>query len=155
MTTQDHSTRYLPPGRVMRALRFNGLVSFLVKRGVDVWGSRVLTVRGRKSGEPRSTPVNLLDHDGALYLLSPRGHTQWVRNLRASGTGELTLGKRTRTFTAVEVPDATKAPLLRAYLKRWAFETGAFFDGLTAKSPDADLLAAAPKHPAFRITYTD
>ncbi|WP_035282991.1 nitroreductase family deazaflavin-dependent oxidoreductase [Actinokineospora spheciospongiae] len=154
MTTANENAqaRYLRPGRIARALHFDDVVAFLVKRGVNVWGSRVLSVRGRTSGEMRSTPVNLLQFEGACYLIAPRGHTQWVRNLRAAGEGELRVGKTVQRFTAVELDDAAKPPLLRAYLKRWAFETGAFFDGLTHRSTEDELLAAGPKHPAFRIT---
>ncbi|WP_436495994.1 nitroreductase family deazaflavin-dependent oxidoreductase [Actinokineospora sp. HUAS TT18] len=144
------STRYLRPGRFTTGV-FNRLVAFLVRRGINVWGSRVLSVRGRKSGEMRSTPVNLLVHDGENYLVAPRGHTQWVRNLRAAGEGELRLGRKVRTFTAVELSDDEKPELLRAYLKRWKFEVGVFFDGVDASSADADLRRVAPDHPAFRI----
>ncbi|WP_156754324.1 nitroreductase family deazaflavin-dependent oxidoreductase [Actinokineospora pegani] len=151
---QDHSKRYLKPGAFTRH-GFNGLVGFLVKRGVNVWGSRILSVRGRKSGEMRSTPVNLLVFEGESYLLSPRGHSQWVRNLRVVGEGELRVGKRVQRFTAVELDDAVKPPLLRAYLKRWAFEVGAFFDGVSHKSSADELLAVAPKHPAFKITFVE
>ena len=63
---------------------FNPVVAALTRAGISVWGSRVLEVRGRKSGEPRRNPVNLLTVDGKRYLVAPRGHTQWVRNLRAS-----------------------------------------------------------------------
>ena len=155
MANESAETRYLRPGPIMRALHFDDIVAFLVKRGVNVWGSRILSVRGRKSGEMRSTPVNLLVFEGASYLIAPRGHTQWVRNLRVSGEGELRVGKVVQKFTAVELDNAAKPPLLRAYLKRWAFETGAFFDGLTAKSSDEELLAGGPKHPAFLLTIAD
>ncbi|SES31122.1 nitroreductase family deazaflavin-dependent oxidoreductase [Actinokineospora terrae] len=152
MTEKTTNARYLRPGRIVRLLRFDAIVSFLVRRGFDVWGARVLSVRGRKSGEPRKTPVNLLTIDGVQYLVAPRGHTQWVRNLRAAGEGELSVGKRVERFTAEELPDEVKPPILRAYLKRWAFEVGAFFDGVNAKSTDAELLAAGPSHPIFRVT---
>ena len=126
-------------------------VAWLTRRGVSVMGSRVLEVKGRKSGQWRRTPVNLLTVDGAQYLLAPRGHVQWTHNLRASGTGRLVLGRRAEEFTAVEVPDAEKPPLLRAYLKRWKAEVGVFFDGVGPDSTDAELLAIAPRHPVFRI----
>ncbi|GLW91420.1 nitroreductase family deazaflavin-dependent oxidoreductase [Actinokineospora globicatena] len=144
--------RYLRPGPVVRFLRLDAIVAFLVRRGIGVWGARVLTVRGRTSGEPRTTPVNLLVLDGVQYLVAPRGHTQWVRNLRAAGEGSLRVGKHVQPFVAEELPTPAKPPILRAYLTRWSFETGAFFNGITAKSPDADLLAAAPDHPVFRIS---
>jgi deazaflavin-dependent oxidoreductase (nitroreductase family) len=119
--------------------------------GVSIAGSRVLEVRGRKSGEWRSTPVNLMPFQGSQYLVAPRGHTQWVRNLRAAGSGRLRVGRRTEEFTAEEVPDPDKAPLLRAYLERWKWESGQFFDGVNADSTDDELLRIAPDHPAFRV----
>ena len=130
---------------------FNPLVALLTRLGVSVLGSRILRVRGRSSGEWRSTPVNLLTLDGTQYLVAPRGHTQWVRNLRAAGTGELALGRRVQPFRAVEIPDADKVPILRAYLKRWKAEVGVFFGGVGADSPEADLRRIAPDHPVFRL----
>jgi deazaflavin-dependent oxidoreductase (nitroreductase family) len=97
---------------------FNRAVAFLTQRGVSVLGSRVLAVRGRTSGVWRTTPVNLLDHDGHRYLVSARGDGQWVRNLRAAGTGELRVGRRTEAFRGRELSDKEKVPVLRAYLKR-------------------------------------
>lgn len=144
------SARYQRPGVLTKSV-FNRIVAFLVRRGVNVWGSRVLSVRGRKSGEMRSTPVNLLVVDGAHYLVAARGHTEWVRNLRAAGEGELRLGRRVQPFTATEAPDDAKPDLLRAYLKRWKFEVGMFFDGVDDKSPEADLRRIAPDHPVFKV----
>jgi hypothetical protein len=69
-------------------------VAGFTRLGISVWGSRILEVRGRKSGEPRRTPVNMLTFDGQTYLVAPRGHTQWVRNLRAAGEGDLLLGRK-------------------------------------------------------------
>jgi deazaflavin-dependent oxidoreductase (nitroreductase family) len=131
---------------------FNRLVAALTRRGVSVYGARVLEVKGRKSGEWRRTPVNLLRIGGADYLVSPRGHTQWVRNLRASGQGRLRVGRRTQAFTAVELADDDKPPLLRAYLKKWKFEVGVFFDGVGPGSSDDELRQIAPNHPVFRLT---
>jgi deazaflavin-dependent oxidoreductase (nitroreductase family) len=130
---------------------FNPLVALLTRMGIGVYGSRVLEVRGRKSGEWRSTPVNLLTVDGSEYLVAPRGHTQWVRNIRVAGGGRLRLGRRLQDIQVSELPDEAKPPLLRAYLKKWAWETGMFFDGVNAKSSDEDLLRIAPDHPIFRL----
>ena len=130
---------------------FNRVVAWITRRGLSVWGSRVLAVRGRKSGEWRTTPVNLLTVDGEQYLLAPRGHVQWTHNMRAAGGGELRLGKKVDTFTAVEVADDDKVPLLRAYLKRWKAEVGVFFGGVDANSSDEALRGIAPKHPVFRL----
>jgi deazaflavin-dependent oxidoreductase (nitroreductase family) len=130
---------------------FNRLVAGLTRLGVSVMGSRVLEIRGRKSGTPRQTPVNLLTVGGARYLVAPRGHTQWVRNLRARGEGRLLLGRRAEPFTATELGDDEKPALLRAYLKRWKWEVGAFFAGVGPDSSDDELRRIAPDHPIFRI----
>jgi deazaflavin-dependent oxidoreductase (nitroreductase family) len=130
---------------------FNRVVAVFTRLGVSVWGSRVLRVRGRKSGEWRASPVNLLTYDGKQYLVAPRGHTQWVRNIRASGGGELVLGSRAQPFRAVEIPDDQKVPILREYLRRWKFEVGMFFGGVSADSSDEELRKIAPDHPVFRV----
>jgi deazaflavin-dependent oxidoreductase (nitroreductase family) len=145
------ATHYQRPGRFTKHL-FNPAVAGLTRLGVSLAGSRVLEVRGRKSGEWRHTPVNPLEYDGGRYIVAPRGETQWVRNLRASGEGRLRKGRRTEEFTATEVPDEEKLPLLRAYLKKWAWEVGAFFQGVGADASDEDLHRIAPLHPIFRIS---
>jgi deazaflavin-dependent oxidoreductase (nitroreductase family) len=143
--------RYLAPGWFTRRV-FNPAVATATRRGLSLKGSRILEVRGRSSGATRSTVVNLLTVDGVRYLVAPRGETQWVRNLRADGgRGTLRLGRRTEPIVATELPDAEKPPVLRAYLRAWAWEVGRFFDGLTASSPDADVQAAAAGFPVFRI----
>lgn len=141
--------RYLEPNRASAWL--NAVVARLTRWGVSLWGSRVLSVRGRTSGAWRSVPVNVLTLDGVRYLVAARGHTQWARNLRAAGEGTLRVGRRVETFRSEELADGDKAPIVRAYLKRWAWEVGAFFDGIDANSTDDDLLAAAPGIPVFRI----
>jgi len=130
----------------------NRSVAWLTRRGISVWGSRVLAVRGRKSGEWRRTPVNVLTLDGDRYLVAPRGHVQWTHNMRAAGGGQLLLGKQVEEFAATEVGDDDKAAILRAYLKRWKAEVGVFFDGVGPDSTDEQLRAIAPKHPVFKIT---
>jgi deazaflavin-dependent oxidoreductase (nitroreductase family) len=144
---------YARPGWFTRHV-FNPVVALLTRAGVSVWGSRELRVRGRTSGEWRTTPVNLLTIETTHYLVAPRGETQWVKNLRVAGTGELRVGRHTDEFTATELPDADKVPILRAYLKRWKAEVGVFFDGVSAASSDAELLRIAPDHPVFRIEIT-
>jgi deazaflavin-dependent oxidoreductase (nitroreductase family) len=142
--------RYQRPGWFTTNV-VNRAVAGLTRAGVSVWGSRVLEVRGRRSGEPRRNPVNLLTLDGERYLVAARGNTQWVRNLRASGEGRLLLGRRSEPFTATEVADDEKVPLLRAYLKRWRMEVGVFFGGVGPDAPDEELRRIAPDHPVFRI----
>src|SRR5205085_9455201 len=116
-----------------------------------VLGSRVLAVKGRSSGELRTTPVNLLSYEGRRYLVAPRGETQWVRNLRVAGTGELRLGRRAETFRGRELTDEEKVPVLREYLRRWKTEVGIFFDGTGPDSSDDQIRSIAPKHPAFEV----
>lgn len=144
------STYYRKPDWFTRNV-FNRGVELLTRAGVSVWGSRILRVRGRKSGELHSHPVNLLTFDGVRYLVAPRGLTQWVRNIRVSGGGELVLGNKVEHFKAVEIPDEAKMPILRAYLKRWKAEVGIFFQGVSADSPEEDVRRIAPDHPVFRI----
>src|SRR5439155_22436818 len=122
--------RYVQPGWFTRHV-FNPVVALATRAGLSVWGSRELRVRGRTSGEWRTTPVNLLTVGTGRYLVAPRGETQWVRNIRVAGAGELRLGRHTEPFRAVEIPDADKVPILKAYLKRWKAEVGVFFDGVS------------------------
>lgn len=143
--------RYDRPGWFTKHV-FNPAVALLTRAGVSVAGSRVLEVRGRKSGEPRRTPVNLLTLDDTRYLVAPRGHTQWVRNLRASGDGRLLVGRRAEHFTAEELADEDKPAVLRPYLQRWKWEVGTFFGGVGPDSSDEELLRIAPDHPVFRLS---
>jgi deazaflavin-dependent oxidoreductase (nitroreductase family) len=133
---------------------FNPSVAALTRLGISVYGSRVLEVRGRTSGQWRTTPVNLLRFEGSDYLVAPRGHTQWVKNLRASGEGRLRVGRRIQPFTAVELPDEDKPPLLRAYLKKWKFEVGVFFGGVGPDSSEDEVRRIAPDHPVFKLTIS-
>jgi deazaflavin-dependent oxidoreductase (nitroreductase family) len=144
------AARYLAPGWVTRNV-FNRAVAFLTRHGVSVAGSRVLAVRGRTSGEWRTTPVNLLELDGKRYLVAPRGVTQWVRNIRVAGAGQLRVGKRVEDFRARELDQDEQLPVLRAYLRRWKWEVGVFFKGVGPDSTDDELRSIAPRHPAFEV----
>jgi deazaflavin-dependent oxidoreductase (nitroreductase family) len=148
--TASNEPRYVRPGKSTNV--FNEAVAAMTRAGISIWGSRILAVRGRTSGEWRTTPVNPLTLNGERYLVAPRGETQWVRNMRAAGGGELRVGRRTEPFTVTELADADKPPVLRAYLKRWKFEVGVFFDGVGADASDAKLLEIAPGYPVFRVT---
>jgi deazaflavin-dependent oxidoreductase (nitroreductase family) len=145
----DH---YRRPGWFTRYV-FNPAVAGLTRLGISVLGSRVLEVTGRKSGQPRRVPVNLLTFEGNQYLVAPRGVTEWVRNVRA-GDGKVTLllGRKRDVRTTTELEDAEKAPILRAYLKRWKAEVGVFFDGVGPDSSDEQLAAIAAQHPVFRLS---
>jgi len=124
---------YLKPGRLVSRL----LNPLLMKLGVV----STLAVRGRKSGQWRTIPVNVLKLDGQRYLVSARGETDWVQNLRAAGGGEIRRGSRTRAFKASELPVEDRPRVIDAYLDQWAYQVNAYFQAL----PDpAD-------HPVFRI----
>ena len=147
----EPAAHYRPPGAFTRRL-LNPPVAWLTRCGISIWGSRLLEVAGRTSGLPRRTPVNLLYVDGRRYLVSARGEGQWVRNVRADG-GRLALlvGRRREQTVATELPDAEKAPILRAYLRKWKMEVGVFFDGVTADSSEDDFLRISPQHPVFLL----
>ncbi len=148
----DQSTHYQKPGLLTRSV-LNPTIVFFTRLGISVWGSRTLEVRGRKTGEPRRTPVNLLDIDGRHYLVAPRGQAQWVRNVRADGGRlALLLGRHREEWTAQELSDADKPPVLQAYLRRWKMEVGVFFDGVTADSDQQELARIAPDHPVFLLS---
>jgi deazaflavin-dependent oxidoreductase (nitroreductase family) len=144
----DH---YRRPGWFTRYV-FNPAVAGLTRLGVSVLGSRVLEVTGRKSGQPRRTPVNLLTFEGEEYLVAPRGVTEWVRNVRADdGKVALLLGRKRDERVATELNDSEKPPILRAYLRRWKSEVGVFFEGVGPDSTDEELTAIGPRHPVFRL----
>lgn len=143
------AARYLPPGRGARVA--NSLITFLVRRGIALRGARILCVRGRSSGVWREVPVNLHEFGGGQYLVAPRGQTQWVRNLRAAGAGELRLGRRVQPFRAVELGDDEKPPVLRTYLDRWSTEVRAQFPDVRPDSPQEAFRAVAADYPVFRL----
>ena len=145
---------YRKPGWFTRQV-FNRTVAVLTRAGISVLGSRVLEVRGRKSGLPRQTPVNLLSLDGHEYLVAPRGETEWVRNVRADdGKLDLLVGRRRQHYRGHEVAHADKTDILRGYLRRWKAEVGIFFEGVGPDSTNEQIQAIAPKHPVFLLEKT-
>jgi len=143
-------TRYQPPDVLTRYV-LNPLLLLAVRLGASPRGAHMLEVPGRKSGKLQRVPVNPLALDGARYLVAPRGNTQWARNIRAAGAGTLRLGRHAERFRAIELDDAEKPPVLRAYLRNWSTETGKFFDGVTHESSVEELQRIAGEHPVFRI----
>ena len=104
-------------------------------------GTRALAVRGRRSGVVHRVPVIPVDHEGARYLVSPRGETDWARNLRAAGEGELQSRKEVVRFRSTELPAAERAPVIAAYRAVAGRAVKSFFEAM----PDpAD-------HPVFRL----
>ncbi|MHB1923197.1 MAG: nitroreductase family deazaflavin-dependent oxidoreductase [Acidimicrobiales bacterium] len=152
MSTEGPPSHYRRPGWFTKHV-FNNAVAGATRLGVSVWGSRVLEVRGRKTGESRQTPVNLLSLGEGTYLVAPRGEAQWVRNVRAAGGKlDLVLGRKKTHYVATELTNEEKGPVLRAYLKRWKAEVGVFFDGVGPKSTDEEIAAIAARHPVFSIS---
>jgi hypothetical protein len=142
-------TRYEEPNRVARAA--NAAIRWLAEMGISLAGTRALRVRGRKTGKQRGVVINLLTVDGVDYLVSPRGNTQWVRNVRAAGIVELGPLWRREHARITEVNDAAKPELLRRYLARWYWQVKGYVAGLTPDSSDEQLRAAAPMIPVFAL----
>ncbi|MBX7455211.1 nitroreductase/quinone reductase family protein [Mycolicibacterium sp. 3033] len=150
MTDNRTATRYDVPGWGARMV--NTAIRWLAERGVSIQGSTALQVRGRTSGEPRRVVVNLLTVDGRDYLVSPRGDTQWARNVRAAGRVETGPRRNARSRSVAELPDESKPALLRPYLDRWHWQVKGHIGGLTPGSTDAQLRAVAPSIPVFALS---
>jgi deazaflavin-dependent oxidoreductase (nitroreductase family) len=143
------SVRYDEPNRTARAA--NALIGWLAELGISIAGTRALRVRGRKTGKTRGVVVNVLRVDGVDYLVSPRGNTQWVRNVRAAGVVDVGPRWRRRRLRITEVADPAKADLLKRYLDRWYWEVKGHIGGLTPDSGDDEIHAAAPSIPVFAL----
>jgi hypothetical protein len=140
-------TRYEEPNRAARAA--NAAIRWLAEMGVSIAGTRALRVQGRKSGKQRGVVINLLTVDGVDYLVSPRGNTQWARNVRAAGVVEMGPRWRRERLRVTEVDDAAKPEVLKRYLARWYWQVKGYVAGLTPESSDEQLRAAAPSIPVF------
>ena len=101
-----------------------------------------------------SHPVRVLELIGWQYLVAPQGETQWVRNLRVQRRGCLRLGGAVTDFHAEELSDQDKVPVLRAYFRRWWSQTARLTTLSAPDAPDAEVMRAAPLHPAFRLIGT-
>ena len=143
------STRYDEPNRVTRAA--NATIRWLAEMGISIAGTRALRVRGRKTGKPRAVVINLLTIDDVDYLVSPRGNTQWARNVRAAGVVEVGPRWRRQRALVSEVDDAAKPELLRRYLDRWYWQVKDYVGGLTPDSTDDEFRAGAPTIPVFAL----
>jgi len=146
-------TTYQQPHRV--AQYANAVIRWLAESGVSIAGTRALRVRGRKTGQPRSVVVNVLVADGAEYLVSPRGNTQWARNVRAAGVVETGPRWRRRRATVTEVADDDKPEILRRYPQRWLWQVKDYVGGVTPESSTGELRAAGIRIPVFALATTD
>jgi deazaflavin-dependent oxidoreductase (nitroreductase family) len=127
----------------------NTLVSVLLRLGLGPARTYLLTVVGRRSGTPRTTPVTLVEEGGKRWLVAPYGEVAWVRNLRAAGKGTLSRGGRTNPITVREIGDDEAAPVLKMYVTRVPI-TRPYFD-VTPESDLGAFRAEAPRHPVFAI----
>jgi|SRR5215218_972522 len=138
------------PYRRSRGRRLlNALVRPLARLGLTGPRTHLLAVPGRKTGRLWSTPVSLVEHDGARWLVAPYGERNWVRNARAAGWVELRRGRRRERIEVEEVTPDIAVPVLRRYYESTPV-TRPFFDVTASSHPEA-WLAEAPRHPVFRI----
>ncbi len=142
--------RYDEPNALART--FSGVIRTLAEAGVSIAGTTAIRVRGRKSGRMRGVVVNLLAVDDHDYVLSPRGNTQWARNLRAAGELEIGPRWRSRQARVTELTDDEKPDLLQRYLRRWHWEVKGTAGGLTPDSTDEEFRTVAPTIPVFALT---
>jgi deazaflavin-dependent oxidoreductase (nitroreductase family) len=136
---------------------FNRVAQRMLAAGVPMGPNALITVRGRKSGEPRSTPVALIEIEGRRWVSSPYGDVNWVRNLRASGEASLTIGGRHETVTAVELASDERVAFFRdlmgPFVRRIPLGLGRLMIGsvLGAKDILDDPAGAAGRHPVFEL----
>lgn len=131
----------------------NGLTKTLLRTGLPLSGfgypMYLLTVRGRKSGQPRSTPVVIVEQEGKRYLLSPFGVVDWVRNLRASGIALFTRARRHEQVRAKELPTEEAGLVLRGLMTSGKNPPILGYFGVSAHSSAEDFGRAAVEHPVF------
>ena len=139
------STYRLSPGR--RAA--NRLVRLLLKLGLMPGPTYLLTVSGRRTGRPMSTPVTLVEEGNSRWLVAPYGDVAWVRNARAAGQVTLSRGGRSETLPIRELNATEAAPVLQHYVTRVPI-TRPYFDAKPG-SPVAAFEAEAPRHPVFQL----
>lgn len=131
----------------------DALFMALLRTGVKIGTMSLLTVRGRKSGQPYTVPVLLVEQGGERFLVAPYGVVQWVRNIRAAGTATLTRGRRSEVISVTELPAQQAAPILKQYLVN-ATAARPYFDA-TKDSPLEAFEREADRHPVFRIAAVE
>lgn len=133
----------------------NAILAAMLRAGLGPSFMRLLTVTGRRTGQPRTTPVVPVRDDAGLWLVSPYGEVGWVRNARAAGTVALRRGRSVETYAATEVGPPEAVPVLRQYLqaKGAGKHVRPYFD-VTPESSEDELAAEAPRHPVFALRPT-
>jgi hypothetical protein len=118
----------------------------MLRRGLRIGSQHLLSVRGRKSGQVRSTPISIATIDGSRYIVAAFSEAAWVRNVRVSGSGTIGRGRNVERVRLVELPVAERGPVLRAFLQQ--VRGGVRFFG--SGDPDV-VVAAADRYPVFRL----
>ena len=131
----------------------NALITTLLRAGVKLGTTSLLTVRGRKSGQPHTVPVTLVEQDAERWLVAPYGVVQWVRNIRAAGTATLTRGRHSEVISVTELEAREAAPVLKQYLLQVRV-VRPYFD-VAKDAPLSAFEREAPRHPVFKITTTE
>lgn len=133
----------------------DALISTLLRAGIKMGTASLLTVRGRKSGQPHTIPVLLVEQGGERWLVAPYGVVQWVRNIRAAGRATLTRGRRSETISVTELSAKEAAPILKQYLVvQHAADIRSYFDA-TKESPLEAFEREAARHPVFQVTRVE
>ncbi|HEY1291461.1 MAG TPA: nitroreductase family deazaflavin-dependent oxidoreductase [Chloroflexota bacterium] len=120
---------------------FNPILKFLLAAGVPLGPNGLLTIRGRKSGLPRTTPVAIIEASGRRWVWAPWGEVNWVRNLRAAGRATITVRRRREEISATELDETQRVGFFRDVLGPLARRTpfGVHFirlaDGVDLKYP--------------------
>jgi len=152
MDTPDPSRRPSRPVRQFRTSRASRAADAVMGRLVGaglVPSSYLLTVRGRKTGRPRTLPVTVAEHDGKRWLVAPYGPVSWVHNARAAGQVTLRRRSTTRAYAVREATAQEAGPVLKRYVKV-ASATRPYF-AATKDSPVEDFVAEADRHPVFEL----
>jgi len=149
-------TRFIP----MPVLSWG--ITMLLRIGVrmTIFGPMMLlTVRGRKTGKPRTSPIDVHEFDGRRFLIATHGVGSWVYNLRATGEGVLSLGWSRQPFTAQELTPEEGGPVIKDVLGPLLASQGARGTALRQNfslAADAslnDFIDAARSHPVFELSF--
>jgi deazaflavin-dependent oxidoreductase (nitroreductase family) len=142
------SQKYVRPGGAVKFM--NGVVGFFAGMGLTPKHMVVIETVGRKSGKQRRVPVNIVEYEGAEYLVAPRGNTEWYRNVKAAGGAANLKHGKSRPVRLEEVPVDARPPIIKKYLAENAAATKASF-GVEPGAPIEDFQRIAPDHPTLRI----
>ena len=118
----------------------------LLRRGLGIGSQYLLMVSGRRTGEPRSTPISVATVDGLRYIVAAFENAAWEANVRAAGSGTLSRGRASERVTLSEVPVAEREPILRAFLQQ--VRGGVRFFG---RQTSDEIVASAERYPVFRV----